>query len=516
LRSRKNDKRKSGGRGDEPLSPGLIGGGRRPVAGCALLLVLSGCMLTPEPADLALDIPAAYRAGAARAYAAPPTLDWWGGFRSAELTGLIQEAQASNLDIAAAMARVEQADAAARASGAALLPFLSGSGNASQSRSSIAGSGVTSSPNRMRESYSAQLSASYEIDLWGKNRASLRAAEENAVAIRYAQEVVGMTVLASTANAYFQVVAAQERLALARRNLASSDRVLTLVRQRADVGTASALEIAQQESLVASVRASLPLLDQTLQQNRNVLAVLLGRAPTATSIRGGSLFGLGIPRVTPGVPADLMVQRPDIRQAEAQLAVASANVTVARAQLLPSIQLTAQGGYSSPILRTLFTPEAQFQSLAAGLVQPIFEGGRLLANLDQQQARRVELLNTYRQTILSGMSDVENALVAVQQSARREQLQRVVRDSARRAFDISETRLREGTVDQVTVLQTQQTLFSAEDGLAAARLARLQAAVSLYQALGGAWTRTPLTGEPVVRAAMPSPSNGAPRPAATP
>jgi outer membrane protein TolC len=160
--------------------------------------------------------------------------------------------------------------------------------------------------------------------------------------------------------------------------------------------------------------------------------------------------------------------------------------------MLPSITLTGQGGYSSSALKNLFTPQSAFYSVAAGLTQPIFDGYRLRGQLDQQKGRQEELLQLYRKSVISAFGDVENALIAVQQTAERERLQRDVVTASRRAFELSETRLREGTVDIVTILQTQQALFIAEDNSAQARLARLQALVSLFQALGGGW---PAAGE---------------------
>ena len=196
--------------------------------------------------------------------------------------------------------------------------------------------------------------------------------------------------------------------------------------------------------------------------------------------------------MTPGLPSELLARRPDIREAEAQLAAANANVSNARAQFLPSITLTGEGGYQSAILKTLLRPESAFYTLTAGLTQPIFEGGRLLGNLDQQTGRQDELLQDYRKSVISGFSDVETALTNIRETALRERLQRAVVASSRQAFDISEQRLREGTIDLVTVLQTQQTLYSAQDTLVLARLAHIQAIVSLYQALGGGWSPKPL------------------------
>jgi outer membrane protein, multidrug efflux system len=243
---------------------------------------------------------------------------------------------------------------------------------------------------------------------------------------------------------------------------------------------------------VNNLRATIPPLEQTLRQNKVALAVLLGMPPERVKIRGGSLRAIAIPRVTPGLPSELITQRPDIREAEAQLAAANANVQNARAQLLPSFSLTGTGGYQSSVFRTLFEPQSAFYNLAAGVTQPIFEGGRLTGNLDLQKGRQDELLQNYRKAVISGLGDVETALNAIAQTSLAERLEAQVVASSRRAFDISEQRLREGTVDLVTVLNTQQTLYQAQDALAQARLARLQAIVSLYQALGGGWLPRPV------------------------
>jgi NodT family efflux transporter outer membrane factor (OMF) lipoprotein len=454
--------------------------------------ILSGCILGSEKPELAVDIPPAYLAGGRAPDAALPAVTWWRGFRSAELTALVEEAQIANFDIAAAIGRILQADAQSRIAGAPLLPNVDLDASATRSKASqtTSPSGVVSSASE-RTLYSASLSASYEIDFWGKNQAALRAAEETALASRFDREVVNLSTIASVANAYFQVVAAQERLRVGRQNLASASRILTLIQQRLSAGTASSLEIAQQESLVAVQRAAIPPLEQLVRQNIATLAVLIGRPPEFFALRGGNLFGLTIPRVTPGLPSALLTQRPDIREAEAQLASASANVESARAAFFPSINLTAEGGYQSAALRTLFRPESAFYSAAASLTQPIFDGFRLQGQLDLQRGRQEELLQKYRKAVVSAFADVENALVAIQQTALRERLQREVVASSRRAFEISETRLREGTVDLITTLNTQQNLFQAQDNLAQARLAHLQAVVSLFQALGGNWLSRP-------------------------
>ena len=269
--------------------------------------------------------------------------------------------------------------------------------------------------------------------------------------------------------------------------MAAATRVYNLIKQRFDVGTASALDTAQQESIVNTQRASIPPLEETVRQSMATLAVLIGRTPESVGIRGGSMSRLRIPPVTPGLPSDLVGQRPDIREAEAQLASANANVYSARAAFFPSIQLTGEGGYQSAILKTLLRPESAFYTAAAGLTQPLLDGLRLQGQLDLAVGRQDELLQLYRKAIVNGFADVERALIAVQQTALRERLQREVVRSSKTAFDLSEKRLQEGTIDLVTLLQTQQTLFTAQDVLAQAQFERLTAAVTLFQALGGGW-----------------------------
>jgi NodT family efflux transporter outer membrane factor (OMF) lipoprotein len=452
--------------------------------------LLGGCFLGTEKPVAALDVPARYRMASHNQDAALPSVIWWRGFRARQLTDLIEEALTSNLDIAAAVARIVQADALARIAGAPLIPAIDLNASASRSRSSGT-TGSVATPPTYRTNFTTSLSASYEFDFWGKNRATLRAAEELAVASRFDREVVALATVVSVANAYFLVQSSHDRLNTARDNLAAAVRVFNLVDERFKVGTASALDTAQQESLVNQVRATLPLLEQQLRENIVTLAVLIGRAPAHVKVRTTGMGPIVIPPVTPGLPSDLLVQRPDIRDAEAQLAAANASVEAARAAMLPSITLTAEGGYASAALRTLLRPESAFFSVAGGLVQPLLDGWRLQGQLDLEKGRQDELLQLYRRAVVSAFGDVERALIAVQQSAERERLQREVVRSSRRAFEISETRLREGAVDLVTVLNTQQSLFVAEDNAHQARLARLQAVVSLFQALGGGWPLPP-------------------------
>src|SRR5258708_2614202 len=447
----------------------------------------AGCILTQDLPDPALDIPDRYKAARLTEKDALPTLDWWRGFRSRELTDLMEEAQTVNLDIAAATARFVQADAQARIAGAALLPSLQGNGSETYSRTSGSSASGLSIGRREVVNYTASLRAAYELDFWGKNRDATQAAEETAFANRFDRDVVALTTLATVANAYFQVLASQDRIRTAERNIASATRILEAIKERFKAGTGTDLDVAQQESVVANQRAAVPPLRQTLAQNVNALATLVSRPPESIHVVGGSLNQISPPRVTPGLPSELLTQRPDIRRQEAQLASATANVGNARAQFFPSIQLTGQGGYQSSALSSLFQPHAAFFSMVGSLTQPIFDGGRILGNFEFSKARQDELLQIYRKTVVSAFADVDNALVLIRETTIRLRLQREVVASSRRAFQLAEQQLRAGTADIVTVLNTQTTLFQAEDLLWQAQLARLLAIVSLYQALGGGW-----------------------------
>jgi NodT family efflux transporter outer membrane factor (OMF) lipoprotein len=396
-------------------------------------------------------------------------------------------AQTVNLDIAAAVARFVQADAQARIAGAALLPTVSGGGSQTYLRTSGSSASGLSIGGREVVNYSASLSASYQLDFWGQNRDALQAAEETAIANRFDRDVVAITTLTAVASAYFQVLASQDRIRTAEHDIASATRILEAIKQRFKAGTGTDLDVAQQEAVVANLRAAVPPLRQTLDQNVNALALLVSRPPESVRVSGGTLDQIGTPRVAPGLPSELLTQRPDIRRQEAQLASATANVGSARAQFFPSIQLTGQGGYQSSSLVSLFQPHATFFNVVGSLTQPIFDGAKILGNFEFTKARQDELLQIYRKTVVSAFTDVDNALYSIKQTTIKLRIQREVVVASRRAFQLAEQQLRAGTVDIVTVLNTELTLFQAEDVLWQAKLARLLAFVSLYQALGGGW-----------------------------
>jgi outer membrane protein, multidrug efflux system len=459
----------------------------RPAGAFGLLLTVSGC-LDIGRLDLAIDVPKSYQAPHGSPGAAPPALDWWRSFRSRELTSLMEEAVTANFDIAIAIAQISQADAQVRIAGAPLLPTLDLNASDTASKASeqlSSGSRAGGSP--FSRLYATSLSASYIIDFWGKNRATLNAAIETSTASRYNREVVTLTALTTVADTYFQIMAARDRLRIARRNLADSSRILFLIKQQFDVGTASDLNVAQQESLVEQVRATIPPLEELERQSIAALAVLVGKAPEHFATRGSGMQAIAVPRVTPGLPSQLITRRPDVLQAEDQLKSAGYSVEAARAAFFPNIALTGQLGFQSAALKTLFGPGAWFYTAAASLTQPLFDGGVLLGQFELQKGLQAQALQNYRKSVVSAFSNVEQALIAVAQTTAQERIQENVVKASRRAFTLSEQQMNSGTVNMVTLLQVEQTLFTAEDQLVQVRLARLLAVVSLFQALGGGW-----------------------------
>lgn len=463
----------------------------------AVLVAGMTAACAPDFAPLAGDtpeLPATF--AATRLHDTSEIAQWPELFGSAELSALARAAADGNLDIAAAAARIRQAEGAAQVAGANLYPELSGAQGASRTLSP--GTLRATSPpfNRTAtNSFSLGLSASYMVDLFGRERLLAQTAQADAIAAQFDRETIALATTASVSNLYFQLLAAQDRRRFALENIRTAEQVLEAIRARAEVGTATELDVAQQEGVVASQRASIPALEQAIAQNRNLIAVLTGATPESLKLNGGSLRALRTPLVQPGLPADLLARRPDLASAEWRLAAERANVEAARRAFLPSITLTASGSIQSGAFRNWMRPDALATSLAQGLTQPIFDGGALSGKLRQAEGREIESLQSYRKAILTALSDVENALIAVEQTMRHEKLQAQVVSTAQRAQSITAARLREGTIDVVTLLNTQLTLFQAQDQLTQVRLQKYQAYVSLFQALGGGWSRPMKTAE---------------------
>jgi NodT family efflux transporter outer membrane factor (OMF) lipoprotein len=454
----------------------------RVVCACALL-VLSACSVGPAYKRPDIPPPAVWREAPPNDAAAIwPSADWWHGFGSQTLDDLIAEAQRSNDDLAVAIARVEEADAQARIAGAALLPSVDLGADATRQRAQVSGAGPETF-----NSFSPVLSASYELDFWGKNRALRAAARATALASRYDQETVALTVVSSVASTYFQALEFRDRLQVARENLANGEKILHGLQLEQTAGIATGLDVAQQETAVALLRAAIPPLQQQFRQAVNALAVLLGKTPESVDVETGTLNALTSPQVVDGLPSQLLARRPDVAESEQQLISANADITVARAALFPSIQLTASGGYASSALASLISPANRIWSLGAGLTQPIFHGGALRGQVVFSNAHYRELLSAYHKTVISAFSNVESALVAAQQTQEQQIRQRDAVNKARRAFQFAQTQMSAGTVNILTVLNTENALFSAQDELVQVQYLHLQSMVDLYTALGGGW-----------------------------
>jgi NodT family efflux transporter outer membrane factor (OMF) lipoprotein len=279
----------------------------------------------------------------------------------------------------------------------------------------------------------------------------------------------------------------RDRLQVARQNLENGDKILRGLTFERDVGTATGLDVAQQATVVALLYAAIPPLERQFKQTVYALAVLLGRTPESVDVTDGTLTTLKSPPVVSGLPSKLLARRPDIAAAEQQLIGANADITVARAELFPTIELTASGGYESSVLSSLVSPANRVYALSGGLTQPIFHGGALRGELAYTKARYTELASTYHKTVLTAFSNVESALVAARQTADQEERQAQAVARAKRAYEFAQIQMSAGTVNILTVLNTENALFSAQDTLVQVQYSRLQALVDLFTALGGGW-----------------------------
>ena len=428
-------------------------------------------------------------------------------------------AAAGSPDVQAAAARIVQADQAARVAGSPLLPAVTGTLAQNYQRSG-AGSGfgsfgsLSSVPTGTggtpgtttggtstsftstgsshyidTRTYSAELSASYEVDFWGKNLDALRAAQASALASRFDAQTVWLTTSSSIASTYFQAAGYRDRLAIARNNLKTASDVLAAFRGRLAVGTASLLDLSQQEALVAGYRAQIPALQSQYQQEVLALGILVGQPPERITLDPAPLTQTKLPAVDPGLPGDLLRRRPDVANAEEQLVSQNQTVRQDFANFFPSLQLTASGGLSSAALSMITGPGTVVASLASQLTQTIFDNGLKSGTLGEAKGRYRELAADYAKSVLQALTDTETALTQASFSAEQERLEAEAVRTAQRAADIAGAQLQAGTVDIVTVLNTQTTLFGDQDTLAQVRIARFTALVSLYKALGGGWSR---------------------------
>ena len=453
---------------------------------CMVLYALTSACAVQSPTTLPSELPAAFE-NSTDPHGQWPAKEWYRDFSSDELNTFIDLASKNNWDLAGARARVTQADARARQAGSALLPSVDGTGNASF----LAGHSSQGGGHEL--DWSAMLTASYEVDFWGKNRAAANSAGLLAGASRAERDALALTTLAGVANSYFQVLALRERLNIAQSNRDAALQLLALVQARYEAGFASPVDLATQKAAYDSAQIAITDLQQTEIETRASLALLLGRLPENFTVQNKPLDSLSEPLVTAGLPSELLNRRPDLLLAESNLQAGHADLIAARAAMFPSLNLTAGAGVQNPALpATVLTIPGVGPSFAlgAGLVQPIFDHGRLRARRDEVQAKELELLTAYRAAIIAALIDVENALGEIHHLDLAREFQVENLKQSERAFEGAKLRYQAGSGDFLTLLEAQRTLYAARDQFVKYKLARLQALVSLCKALGGGWDST--------------------------
>jgi len=418
----------------------------------------------------------------ADAGAPPPGAQWWRAFGDATLARLVDQALANNTDVATAIARLAEARAQAALARAQLAPSLDLGASASRTRSLSA---VTGQPVE-NTSAQPQFQAAYEVDLFGRLADLSEASRAAFMASATARDAAAIGVAASTATGYLTLRGLDARLEVARQTLAARDQSLRFARSRAEVGYTSRLELRQAQVEYESAVQLVPQLQLAVTRQENALRLLLGDVPGDVP-RGAALLAMQVPPVPAGLPSEVLRRRPDIAQAEYTLAGADASLSAARKQFLPTIRLTGTAGLL--LVNSLSDPTTLW-ALGGSVLAPIFSGGRLQAQADAAVARRDQAAFAYRRTALTAFREVEDALAGVARLAEQgESLQRQ-RDLLADTLRLATSRYRAGYATYLEQLDAQRGLLGAELSLLQTRADLLNAAVSLYQAMGGGWTAT--------------------------
>jgi outer membrane protein, multidrug efflux system len=456
---------------------------RRALRLAILPIVVTGCQVGPAYKHPDTPTPRSW-SSAVPAGGALPSADWWRSFGSQQLDSLIERAQKQNYDLAAAVARIQQADAQAREAGAPLLPSL-------QFNSETGPNRVMNFEGRQRDFVNMEgvFQVSYQLDFWGKNKSALEAAEDSRSAANYAWQVVNLSTSTGVATAYFQYIGLTDQLQVAEEQLARARHTLSGLTELARSGAVPTLDVVQQQTIVDGLTAQPPMIRQQIEHVHTALAILVGTLPEELQLAPESLSDLTEPVVSAGLPSDLLARRPDVQEAEAKLMAANANVRVAHAAFFPSFDLTASYGLQSYALSHYTTPPLAVYSLLGSMSAPLFEGGLLTGQLHYAEAQYKELLQTYRKTALSAFGDVEDALSAVTETKAQYAAQVQTLKSAQKSYQMAQEAFFGGTTDILTVFTAETTVFSAEDNESNAHIAHMHALVDLYQALGGGWTK---------------------------
>lgn len=446
-------------------------------------LVLSGCQVGPAYERPTISAPYAWSAAPSDGAGLWPKADWWKAFGSSQLATLIDHAETGNLDLAAASARLKEADAEAREAGAALLPAIGANANGGTARQLN-----NTGHERHRVYQGGVFQATYQLDFWGKNRSVFQAAQSTAAAADFAAQVVSLGTASAVATTYIGLLGVQRQEAIAGENLQRQRDVLAGLITQQQAGVIPLLDVAQQREITDQVAASLPTMAQQAEHLHTALALLLGVLPETLHLQPEVLDHLRMPAVASGLPSQLLLRRPDVQGAEAALKAANANIGVAQAAFFPSFNLTTSGGIESYALTHFTVPPLGIYSLAATVTQPIFEGGMLRGQLAFAKATYKEDLADYRKAALSAFDDVENALTDANQLAAQEAAQAEALQSARTGAQMAQDAFHGGSMTVLNVLAGEDALLYAEESQALSRTQHLQALVGLYSALGGGWT----------------------------
>ena len=475
--------------GQSPAAPNILWRQRRPIGSlmrrfAAVLpaLALAACTVGPNyraPEPAALQVPATWDQRANQAEPADLS-HWWDRFDDPLLSRLIGEASASNLDLAVASTRLVQARESLVQARAGLVPEA----GASASVGRTFGSGAN------HTTFSVGADASWEVDLFGRIRRGIEAARADAEGVYYDREALRVAIAAELATNYVQARSLQERLALARQNLAIADDNLQIAQWRVQAGLASSLDSEQARAARAQSAATIPSLEETLASAIYRISVLTGRPPGALRAELGMVKPLprGPRDLAAGIPAETLRQRPDVRSSERALAAATARIGVAQAQLYPALRLSGNIGTSAFSLGGLFNSITG--GILGGLTQTLFDGGRLRSQLRAQRAAAEGALASYRQSVLTALEDVENALAALNAARARQTEFTTALDAASNSAILARIQYRSGLTSFDQLLDVERSLVSARDGLASSRADESLALIQLYRALGGGWDST--------------------------
>ena len=450
------------------------------------LLILVGCAVGPDYKRPPIDSPETFRGETKTSTNSFANLPWWQVFHDDTLQNLIRTALTNNYDLRIAITRVEQARAMAAEARAGFFPQLDYAANANRGQN-VGGGNAPSPTGTIGNVFAADVNASWEIDLWGRIRRLNESARAQFLASEEARRDVMISLIAQVAQNYFQLLALDQQLAIARQSTNSFGQSLKIFNQRLQGGVASILETSSAEALMDASAATIPELEQQIALQENQLSVLLGQNPGAILRGNTSLEKQMPPEVPSGLPSVLLERRPDIREAEQQLRSANAEVGVAEANFFPQLNLTGLFGEVSPELSAFTSGGDVAWGVAAGLTGPLFHGGQLRAQYAQARAVRDQFALQYQASVLNAFEEISDALISREKSASAHLQQSRAVESYKIAVKISMERYRMGSADYYEVLQEQQLLFPAENTLVQFDLNQLVAVVQLYRALGGGW-----------------------------